>query len=166
MAAKAALAEGWAVARVVQPYRLAGRRGPAPTPQLDTAWLSVIAALRRRRGLRDVSLVSGGRSSGARVACRTATVTDAVGVIALAFPLHPPGRSGADRSDELSQADVPVLVVQGDRDAFGSGDQIAAAGIDGVEICRAPGADHSLRSRVALDAVAMAVGPWLRRLSR
>ncbi|MBV9592925.1 MAG: alpha/beta hydrolase, partial [Actinobacteria bacterium] len=115
----AVLATGVAVARVTQPYRVLGRSAPPPPARLDEAWLSIVAALRRRRGLVGVSFVNAGRSSGARVACRTAGVLGAVGVVALAFPVHPPGRPEKNRLDELDQPQVPVLVVQGDRDAFG-----------------------------------------------
>src|SRR5213592_2150056 len=83
--------EGVSVALVEQPYRVAGRRSPAPARQLDAAWTAVVDHL-RAGPLRDVPLVAGGRSSGARVACRTAQATGAVGVLCLAFPLHPPGR--------------------------------------------------------------------------
>jgi uncharacterized protein len=112
-----ALAAGYVVARITQPYRVAGRRSPAPAPRLDEAWLAVTAALRDRLG--PLPAVHCGRSSGARVACRTAAASGAVAVIALAFPLHPPGRPDRSRLAELELPTVPVLVVQGDRDAFG-----------------------------------------------
>lgn len=112
-----ALAEGYVVARITQPYRVAGRRSPAPAPRLDEAWLTVTAELRDRLG--PLPAVHCGRSSGARVACRTAAASGAVAVIALAFPLHPPGRPDRSRLAELELPTVPVLVVQGDRDAFG-----------------------------------------------
>src|SRR5215211_9092533 len=113
-AAEAASSEGFSVALVEQPYRVAGRRSPAPPRQLDAAWVAVVEQLRG-----DVPLVTGGRSSGARVACRTAAETGATGVICLAFPVHPPGRPEKSRLDELDAVDVPVLVVQGRRDPFG-----------------------------------------------
>src|SRR5437763_4300948 len=91
-AARAARAASFAVALVEQPYRVAGRRSPAPAPQLDAAWLAVVAQL-REGPLRGVQLVVGGRSAGARVACRTAAEAGAVGVLCLAFPVHPPGRA-------------------------------------------------------------------------
>jgi predicted alpha/beta-hydrolase family hydrolase len=115
----AAVEAGIAVARSTQPYRVAGRRMPAPTPQLDHAMGAVVAALRRRSGLRSVPLVLGGRSNGARVACRSAAACGASGVVALAFPLHPPGRPDKSRIGELDGVDVPVLVVQGEGDSFG-----------------------------------------------
>jgi predicted alpha/beta-hydrolase family hydrolase len=118
-AAEAAFALDAAVARVTQPYRVAGRRTPpAPGPQ-DAAWCDVIDALRARRGLGRVPLILGGRSNGARVACRTAPGCAAAAVLALAFPLHPPGRPDKTRIAELDAAHVPVLVLQGERDPFG-----------------------------------------------
>ncbi len=86
-AAEAANAAGVSVALIEQPYRVAGRRSPAPAHQLDAAWLAVVEQLREVP-----PLLCGGRSSGARVACRTAAATGAAGVLCLAFPLHPPGR--------------------------------------------------------------------------
>jgi hypothetical protein len=113
-ATRAALDAGLSVALIEQPYRVAGRRSPAPANQLDTAWLSVIEQLAF-----DVPLIAGGRSSGARVACRTAAETGAAAVLCLAFPLHPPGRPEKSRLDELDAVTVPTLVVQGERDPFG-----------------------------------------------
>jgi uncharacterized protein len=119
-AAAAAEQAGVAVALVEQPYRVAGRRSPAPAHQLDAAWTAVVERLLARE-LRGLRLVAGGRSSGARVACRTAAATGAVGVVCLAFPLQPARRSGAapSRLPELEAVGVPVLVVQGERDPFG-----------------------------------------------
>lgn len=115
----AAVAAGIAVARITQPYRVAGRRAPAPAAQLDAAWLAAVAAVRAQRGLRALPLVVAGRSSGSRVACRTAAAAGASAVVAIAFPVHAPGKPEKSRLDELDAVDVPVLVVQGDRDAFG-----------------------------------------------
>jgi uncharacterized protein len=115
----AALSVGAAVARVVQPYRVLGRRSPAPAPRLDEAWQAVAEGLTRRRALTGLALVCGGRSSGARVACRCADALGAVGVVALAFPVHPPGRPQQSRLPELTAVSAPVLVVQGSRDPFG-----------------------------------------------
>ncbi|HET8588243.1 MAG TPA: alpha/beta family hydrolase, partial [Nakamurella sp.] len=115
----AAIALDIAVARVTQPYRVAGRRAPAPASRLDEAWIAAVAAVRRRRGLSGLPVVVGGRSSGARVACRTAAACGADAVLALAFPVHPPGKPDKSRLDELDHVTVPVLVVQGDRDPFG-----------------------------------------------
>jgi predicted alpha/beta-hydrolase family hydrolase len=114
VAARAARGLGAGVALVEQPYRVAGRRSPAPAAQLDAAWLAVVAALAWSG-----PLVVGGRSSGARVACRTAAEAGAAGVLCLAFPVHPPGRPEKSRLDELDAVRVPVLVVQGERDPFG-----------------------------------------------
>jgi hypothetical protein len=136
----AALAASIAVALVTQPFRVAGRRTPpAPGPQ-DAAWTAAISALRRRRGLAGLPLVVGGRSNGARVACRTATALHAAGVVALAFPLHPPGRPDRSRLPELELPAVPVLVVQGDRDPFG----LPPDG-PGRTVHIVAGADHALR---------------------
>jgi hypothetical protein len=100
---------------VEQPYRVAGRRSVAPAPQLDAAWIAVIEQL----PIEGLPLYVGGRSSGARVACRTAAATNATGVLCLAFPLHPPGRPEKTRLGELEQVTVPVLVIQGESDPFG-----------------------------------------------
>jgi predicted alpha/beta-hydrolase family hydrolase len=113
----AAVAGGLTVALVTQPYRVAGRRAPAPAAHLDEAWQTVVTAL-RTGSRRPPALVVGGRSSGARVACRTAAALGAAGVVALAFPLHPPGRPERSRQHELP-GDLPTLVVNGDRDPFG-----------------------------------------------
>ncbi|MGZ6644396.1 MAG: alpha/beta hydrolase family protein, partial [Solirubrobacteraceae bacterium] len=117
-ATKAAQASGVSVALVEQPYRVAGRRSPAPAGQLDAAWTAVVEHL-RGRPLADLPLVVGGRSSGARVACRTAAQTGAAGVVCLAFPVHPPGRPEKTRLAELDAVAVPTLVVQGASDPFG-----------------------------------------------
>ena len=113
-AAAAAREAGLSVALVEQPYRVAGRRSPAPANQLDAAWTSVIEQLAF-----DVPLVAGGRSLGARVACRTAAETGAAAVLCLAFPVHPPGRPEKSRLEELDAVTVPTLVVQGESDPFG-----------------------------------------------
>jgi predicted alpha/beta-hydrolase family hydrolase len=140
----AAVAARIAVALVTQPFRVAGRRTPpAPGPQ-DAAWLAVLTTLRKRRGLGTLPLFLGGRSNGARVACRTADELGARGVVALAFPLHPPGRPEKSRLDELDAPSAPVLVVQGDRDPFG----MPPPGRDRtVEVIA--GADHNLRTQTA-----------------
>ncbi len=150
----AAVGSGLVVVRVTQPYRVAGRRAPAPAARLDEAWTECVAAIRRRRGMRTLALVAAGRSSGARVACRTAAEVEAVAVMALAFPLHPPGRPERSRVAELELPQVPVLVVQGDRDAFGLPPETARR-----QVVVIPGADHSLRK--APDAVAAAVRDFL-----
>ena len=154
---RAAAAAGWTVARIDQPYRVAGRRAPEAAPRLDAAWIAAVSAVRGR--VPAGPLVTGGRSSGARVACRTATALQASGVVCLAFPLQPPRRSSArqtpaSRLPELLGAGVPVLVVQGERDPFGGPadfpPQVPVAAVRG---------DHSLRR--SGDAVAAAVVGWL-----
>ena len=152
-AAGVARAEGFTVALVEQPYRVAGRRAPAPAHQLDAAWTAVVDHLRAGE-LSGLPLVVGGRSLGARVACRTAAATGAVAVLCLAFPLQPPRRAAApSHLPELDAVTVPTLVVQGTRDPFGM--PPAAAG---RTVAQVPG-DHSLRTD--LDAVADAVRAWL-----
>lgn len=141
-----------AVALVEQPYRFAGRRSPAPAAHLDEAWVAVVEHL-RATAFGAVPLIAGGRSSGARVACRTAAAAGAAGVLCLAFPLQPPGRPGApSRLAELELVDVPTLVVQGERDPFG----IPPAGL-GRSVVLVPGT-HTLR---AAAPVAAAVRQWL-----
>ncbi|MFL6241219.1 MAG: alpha/beta family hydrolase [Actinomycetes bacterium] len=154
VATRAALAARWCVARVLQPYRMAGRRAPAPAARLDAAWLDVVADLRNRRELRGLPTVVGGRSSGARVACRTAGATSAGAIVGLAFPLHPPGRPERSRAEELRSAAAPVYVVQGERDAFGSAADLVALRIGNVRVCAVAGADHALRGPAAAAAVA------------
>ncbi len=143
----AALARGIVSAGVTQPYRVAGRRSPAAPARQDEAWLAIIDAIRRRRGLRSLPLFVGGRSNGARVTCRTAVSSGAEAVVALAFPLHPPGRPDATRLPELDGAGVPVLVVQGDRDPFGMPPPGTLR-----EIVVISGADHALKRDVATIA--------------
>src|SRR5699024_5343942 len=113
------------VVRYEQPWRVAGRK-IAPRPAaLDAGWLAAteqVAALAGR-----LPLIVGGRSAGARVACRTADTVGAAGVVCLAFPLHPPGRPERTRVAELLQATVPVLVLQGERDTFGTADDVRAS---------------------------------------
>jgi uncharacterized protein len=152
-----ALRLGGAVARVLQPFRAAGRRAPGPADGQDEAWLTVIAALRERFG--EAPLIQCGRSNGARVACRTALRAGARGVIALAFPLRPPHRPERSRADELRGAGVEVVVINGERDPFGVPD---AADATCVHVLR--GERHDLSKRPA--AVGAAAGEWLRRWSR
>jgi predicted alpha/beta-hydrolase family hydrolase len=147
---EAARGEGFSVALVEQPYRVAGRRSPAPAHQLDAAWRAVVDAL-RVSDLNGLPLLVGGRSSGARVACRTAGDTGAVGVVCLAFPLQPP--KGASRLPELAAVTVPTLVVQGMRDRFGM-----PPPSPGRTVAQVSG-DHALRTN--LPAVAEAVRSWL-----
>jgi predicted alpha/beta-hydrolase family hydrolase len=151
-ATKAAQATGVSVALVEQPYRVAGRRSPAPAGQLDAAWIAVVESL-RSGSLGDVPLVVGGRSAGARVACRTAAQTAAVGVLCLAFPVHPPGRPEKTRLPELDAVAVPTLVVQGASDPFG----MPPAGAH-REVVTVPG-NHSLTGD--LETLRAAVGRFL-----
>ena len=143
---------GASVALVEQPYRVAGRKSPAPAHQLDAAWIAVVEQL-RAGALDGLALVVGGRSSGARVACRTAADTGAVAVLCLAFPLHPPGRPEKTRQSELDAVRVPTLVVQGASDPFG----MPAAG-PARQVVTVPG-NHALTGD--LEAVAAAVRGWL-----
>jgi uncharacterized protein len=155
-----ARAEELSVVLVEQPYRVAGRRAPAPAHQLDAAWIAVVDDLRAHE-LRGLVLVAGGRSSGARVACRTAAATDAVAVLCLAFPLLPPRRAGGkpaqSRLHELDAVTVPTLVVQGARDPFGM-----PPGTGRREVVQVSG-DHSLRTD--LTAVRESVRAWLLRVA-
>jgi hypothetical protein len=146
---------GITVALVEQPYRVAGRRSPAPARQLDAAWLAVIDELAAEQ-LRGLPLVVGGRSAGARVACRTAAEAGAVAVLCLAFPVHPPGRPEKSRLEELDAVTVPTLVVQGERDPFGMpppGPRRTVVRVAG---------DHSLKAD--LDGLREAVREWLPRV--
>jgi uncharacterized protein len=152
----AALESGIAVARVRQPYSVAGRRTPAPAAQLDAAWAAVVEQLATT--IPGLPIIVGGRSSGARVACRTAAATGAVGVLALAFPLHPPGNPEKSRAAELD-AGVPVLVLQGDRDPFGGPADFPTS----VIVCEVVGADHRLAGPALPAAIATAVA-WLSAL--
>ena len=120
----AVLPLGAAVALVTQPYRVKGRRAPGPPARQDAAWAEIIDALRPTAGP-GVPLVQGGRSNGARVACRTARTAGARAVLALAFPLHPPGHPEKSRAGELSLAGTDVLVISGSRDPFGIPDHAA-----------------------------------------
>jgi uncharacterized protein len=149
-----ALSEGVSVALVEQPYRVAGRRSPAPARQLDAAWTAVVEHL-VAGPLDSLPLLVGGRSLGARVACRTVEQTGAAAVLCLAFPLQPRRRSGEapSRLPELDAVKVPTLVVQGARDPFGIPPPAAQR-----TVVQVPG-DHSLRTD--LDAVAAAVRAWL-----
>ena len=152
-----ALHAGLRVVRVEQPWRVRGRKVAEAPARLDAAWAAVLAGL-------DGPLVVGGRSAGARVACRTAEQVGAVGVLALAFPLAPAGRLDRSRLPELLAPAVPRLVVQGSRDAFGVPDPAP-----GVEVAVVRGADHAFGVRKA-DArtaqgveaeISELVGHWL-----
>ena len=168
----AALRLGGVVARVTQPYRVKGRRAPGSAIRQDAAWLEVVVALRDAVGAapeigrtvpRDdqpdpaIPLVQGGRSNGARVACRTARAAGARAVVALAFPLHPPGRPDRSRAPELRETGTDVLVVNGDRDPFGVPDRA-----DATRVVVLTGESHALSRRP--EAVADAVESWLREV--
>ena len=151
----AALGAGYTVALVEQPYRVAGRRSPAPARRLDEAWITVIEQLRAAE-LQGLPLVVGGRSLGARVACRTLQETGGEAVLCLAFPLVPPRRGGKppqSRLPELEAVAVPVLVVQGESDRFG----MPPEGLN-RKVVKVRG-DHGLKSDT--EAVGGAVADWL-----
>jgi predicted alpha/beta-hydrolase family hydrolase len=153
-ATDAAQAAGLTVALVEQPYRVAGRRSPAPARQLDASRTAVIEQLREDT-LRGLPIITGGRSAGARVACRTSAEVGAAAVLCLAFPVHPPGKGDdptKSRLPELDAVQVPTLVVQGESDPFG----MPPDG-PGRTVVRVPG-NHSLRDT---GAVAAAVTAWL-----
>jgi len=157
----AGLLLGGMVARVIQPYRVRGARAPGSAVRQDAAWVEIVAALRSLAP--DAPLIQGGRSNGARVACRTAAAVGAQAVIALAFPLCPPGRSsrcsptGASRVAELHAArggGAMVLVVNGERDPFGIPDAQ-----DAGRVVVVPGETHALKGHRA--AIVAAVTEWL-----
>jgi uncharacterized protein len=150
-ATQAANEAGLSVALVEQPYRVAGRRSPAPPRQLDEAWLAVVPEL-----FADLPLIAGGRSLGARVACRTSAELGAKAILCLAFPVHPPGRPEKTRLSELDAVEVPTLVVQGERDPFGMPPPAPNRTVIPI-----PGT-HSLRSSSAVEAV---VADWLEVLA-
>jgi len=157
-ARQAVLHLGGAVARVLQPYRVGGASAPGSAQRQDAAWLDIITALRARYPR--LPLVQGGRSNGARLACRTAQAVGATAVIALAFPLHPPGKAGIpekSRAGELRSAGVPVLVINGDRDPFGVPD---AADADRLVVLK--GETHALSKQ--REAIVSAITSWLSEL--
>jgi hypothetical protein len=154
--------EGISVIRVEQPWRLAGRR-IAPAPHvLDEVYQAAVGRLRP-----SAALIVGGRSAGARVACRTALQLQAHGCLALAFPLHPPGQPDRSRVAELESAGVPTLVVQGERDALGRPAEFP----EGVDMAVIPGADHgfavpranALSQDETLTVLVEAVLEWVTR---
>jgi predicted alpha/beta-hydrolase family hydrolase len=154
--AGAALGLGGVVALVTQPYRVKGHRAPGSTDRQDAAWIEVIAALRAALGA-GLPLIQGGRSNGARVACRTAVAAGARAVIALAFPLHPPGRPEGSRAGELAAAGTDVLVLNGERDPFGIPE---ASGRTRVVVLA--GETHALSRHPG--ETGRAAGAWLREL--
>jgi uncharacterized protein len=156
---EAAGRRGAAAALVTQPYRVKGARAPGSAAKQDAAWAELVETLRRETARDGVPLplVQGGRSNGARVACRTARQTGAIGVIALAFPLHPPGQPGKSRDAELRGAGTSVLVINGDRDPFGVPEPDET-----TDVVVLPGETHALAKHPA--AVGDAVASWLRTL--
>jgi uncharacterized protein len=156
-ASQAAQEQGVSVALVEQPYRVAGRRSPAPAKQLDAAWIAVLAQLRESE-LKGLPIISGGRSAGARVACRTAAEVGAAAVLCLAFPVHAPGKGddpSKSRLPELDSVTVPTLVVQGDRDPFGMPPDAPNRIVERVS------GDHSLRDTASVRG---AVSSWMQGL--
>jgi predicted alpha/beta-hydrolase family hydrolase len=149
-ATTAASDAGVSVALVEMPYRVAGRRSPPRAPVLDADWTAIVEQL-AAGPLAGLPLIAGGRSSGARVACRTAAATGAIAVLCLAFPLVAP--SGTSRQEELDGAGVPVLVVQGMSDRFGRPEPAATRAVVVLK------GDHGLKSDV--PGVMAAVGGWL-----
>ena len=151
-----ARAAGAVTALVTQPYRVKGARAPGSAARQDAAWAEIIGAL--RAGTPGVPLglplIQGGRSNGARVVCRTAAEVNAVGVIALAFPLHPPGQPEKSRDAELRQAGTSVLVVNGDRDPFGVPESDPA-----TRVVVIAGETHALAKHP--EAIGVAVAQWL-----
>jgi predicted alpha/beta-hydrolase family hydrolase len=148
----AAVDSGFRVALVEQPYRVAGKRSQPAASKLDESWMAAVSVLREDE-LEGMPLITGGRSAGARVACRTAPECGATALLCLAFPVHPPGRPEKSRMDELDAVEVPVLVVQGESDPFGMP-------TDGPnrEVVTVAG-NHGLKKD--LEAVASAVRDWL-----
>jgi predicted alpha/beta-hydrolase family hydrolase len=151
----AGLRLGAVVARVTQPYRLRGARAPGSVVAQDAAWLEIITVLRDHYP--GIPLVQGGRSNGARMACRTARAVGARAVVALAFPLHPPGRPERSRVTELRDAGTDVLVVNGARDPFG-----IPGSTDAARVVVLPGETHALSRNPA--AAGAAVQDWLRQI--
>lgn len=143
---------GGLVARVTQPFRVRGARAPGSAVKQDEAWTALVAALRARHP--DLPLVQGGRSNGARVACRTARQAGAGAVVALAFPLHPPGKPERSRAGELRAAGVDVLAVSGDRDPFG-----VPEAADTARLVVLPGEGHEFKKDPG--RVGEAVAEWL-----
>lgn len=153
------------VVLVDQPWRVAGKRiAPAPKT-LDAAWVAVLEHLRHERAT--APLIVGGRSAGARVACRTGKATGASAVVALAFPLHPPGKPEKSRIDELTATELPTLIVQGATDPFGAPDEFPPLSAD-HQLVALPAGNHEFAVRKeqspVLDSIVDAVTTWLDKL--
>jgi predicted alpha/beta-hydrolase family hydrolase len=156
---------GVEVVLVEQPWVVAGKKiAPAPKT-LDAGWVPVAEAL--RKAARRTPFLVGGRSAGARVACRTALETDAVGVVALAFPLHPPGKPEKSRAEELLDSGLPTLVVQGGTDAFGTAPEFPELPRT-HRLVGLPAGDHSFKVKKTdppvLDTLVTAVAEWIDAL--
>jgi hypothetical protein len=169
--AEALPAQGVTVGLVEQPWRVAGKKvAPAPA-RLDEGWRAVMAALGAAGETDGLTVVAAGRSAGARVACRVGRETGADAVLALSFPLHPPGRPERSRAGELLGVKVPVLVLQGERDPFGRPEEFPALP-EGDRLVPVPGGDHgfavlkraAVTQRGALDALTRAAADWLSSL--
>jgi uncharacterized protein len=153
---------GVTVVRLEQPWKVAGRKIATPPSTLDDALVAAADQLRTR-----TPLVVGGRSAGARSAARCAKQLGAAGCLALAFPLHPPGRPDKSRLAELRGARVPTLVVQGERDAFGRPEQFPTD----IDLAVVPGADHGFKvpargeitERDAMEIIVESVLEWIVR---
>jgi hypothetical protein len=156
-------ARGTEVLLVEQPWRVAGRRiAPAPKT-LDLAWRAVLAHL-HERGAITAALVVGGRSAGARVACRTGLNTGAKAVLALAFPLYPPGKPEKSRAEELRSSGLPTLIVQGGTDPFGTAAQFPP--LPGTHrLVGLPAGNHEFAVRKSepplLDTIVETVAGWI-----
>ncbi|KNX36579.1 alpha/beta hydrolase family protein [Luteipulveratus halotolerans] len=157
--------EGWTYVLVEQPWRVAGKRIASPPKTLDTAWVPIMRSLTSGRWKLPRPLVQGGRSAGARVACRTAVEVGADAVLALSFPLHPPGKPEKSRAFEAQlvlDAELPLAVVQGDRDPFGTPDDVRDALGSRAHVFRARG-DHSFSKHP--EDVVDEVRSWLNTVS-
>ena len=134
------------MARFEQPWRTAGRKVGAPPPRLDEAWIAALGWLQEQEWAQQ-PLVAGGRSAGARVACRTSSETNAAAILCLAFPLHLPGQPEKSRLTELLTPRQPRLVVQGGKDSFGTAEELRAAigKVAGITLVELPGVGHSYR---------------------
>lgn len=130
-------ADGWVVALIDQPWRVAGRKVASMPPRLDAAFIPIATALFTGQSPLPRPFVTAGRSAGARVACRTAGRADADAVVALSFPLHPPGQPARSRYAELAGAldlRLPLMVVQGERDPFGAPEELREAGLPEAQL--------------------------------
>lgn len=164
-------AHGVEVTLVEQPWRVAGKRiAPAPKT-LDVAWCAVLEHLHGggEYAPGSVPIIVGGRSAGARVACRTGLSTGAVAVLALAFPLHPPGKPEKTRADELTATGLPTLIVQGAADPFGTPPQFPALP-DTHRLVALPAGNHDFAVRKdqapVLEILVAAVTEWIGRVAR